>query len=315
MRILLAYDGSEGATEALGLLAALPLPDGSTIAVASVMRPPPAPPLNLGSVAEPAEAERRLVADLENELADAARRLEAAGRTVERRALRGRPADAILSAAADMPADLIVMGSRGHGPFKSALLGSVSTEVVNASPRPVLVARGTTLERVLLATDGTATSSLALDLVATWPIFGDAEITVLSVADSPMAWAAVDRANASAYLLELEAQLGDENRAIHLELARAGARKLQSAGRSATHELRVGHPASMIVEVAESIGADLVVTGSRRSSAALPGVLGSTARSVLQHVSASVLVVREPAGSEAEWTAVEDAISATDEPG
>lgn len=314
MRILLANDGSDGAIAARDLLAELQLPEGSTITVASALRPPPTPPLDLSAVAdESAETERRLLADLDAELADAARALDAPGRTVERRILRGRPADAILAEAADMEADLIVMGSRGHGPFKSALLGSVSTEVVNASSRPVLVARGTKLDRVLLATDGTGTSALALDLVATWPIFADARITVLSVAEPAMAWAALDRANTSAYLMELEAQLASERRAVHAEMARAGAEKLRTAGRSATDELRVGHPANLIVDVAESIRADLVVTGSRRSSAALPGVLGSVARNVLQHASSSVMVVREPISAEAAWTAVEDAIADQEE--
>lgn len=35
--------------------------------------------------------------------------------------------------------DLIVIGSRGYGPFRAALLGAVSAEVVRAAPCPVLV--------------------------------------------------------------------------------------------------------------------------------------------------------------------------------
>ena len=37
--------------------------------------------------------------------------------------------------------DLIVVGSRGLGPAKGALLGSVSSEIVQKADRPVLVAR------------------------------------------------------------------------------------------------------------------------------------------------------------------------------
>ena len=47
------------------------------------------------------------------------------------------PATAILDAAED--ADLIVVGSRGHGGFPGLHLGSVSTQVVNHAPCPVLV--------------------------------------------------------------------------------------------------------------------------------------------------------------------------------
>ncbi|MDQ0802182.1 universal stress protein [Arthrobacter sp. SLBN-112] len=49
------------------------------------------------------------------------------------------PASAILDAAKD--ADLIVVGSRGHGGFPGLHVGSVSTQVVNHAQCPVLVVR------------------------------------------------------------------------------------------------------------------------------------------------------------------------------
>ena len=41
-------------------------------------------------------------------------------------------------------ADLLVVGSRGHGGFSGALIGSVSQNVVHHSPCPVVVIRGAT---------------------------------------------------------------------------------------------------------------------------------------------------------------------------
>jgi nucleotide-binding universal stress UspA family protein len=54
----------------------------------------------------------------------------------------GRPADVLVKAAEDV--DLLVMGSRGYGPMRSVLLGSVSHEVLIRCPTPVLIVpRGT----------------------------------------------------------------------------------------------------------------------------------------------------------------------------
>jgi nucleotide-binding universal stress UspA family protein len=49
------------------------------------------------------------------------------------------PATALLDAAKD--ADLVIVGSRGHGGLASILLGSVSSQVVHHAHCPVLVVR------------------------------------------------------------------------------------------------------------------------------------------------------------------------------
>jgi nucleotide-binding universal stress UspA family protein len=51
--------------------------------------------------------------------------------------LHGEPAEALAEAGKDL--DLLVLGSRGYGPVKGTLLGSVSARVMAAAACPVLV--------------------------------------------------------------------------------------------------------------------------------------------------------------------------------
>jgi nucleotide-binding universal stress UspA family protein len=69
---------------------------------------------------------------LADELGDAAER-------VVRRVVEGHPARVLAELAAG--ADLLVVGSRGHGGFAGLLLGSVSEHVVTHAPCPVVVVR------------------------------------------------------------------------------------------------------------------------------------------------------------------------------
>ena len=51
----------------------------------------------------------------------------------------GSPVSGILELVAELKPDLLIVGSRGHGPVRRLLLGSVSTQLTHQSPVPVLV--------------------------------------------------------------------------------------------------------------------------------------------------------------------------------
>jgi nucleotide-binding universal stress UspA family protein len=70
---------------------------------------------------------------------------ELAGLDVQARAAEGEPAQTIDRVTGEIDADLICMPSRGHGPFRHFLLGSVTAKVLNDVKVPVLT--GAHLER------------------------------------------------------------------------------------------------------------------------------------------------------------------------
>lgn len=73
------------------------------------------------------------------ELQRLAEELRGRGLTAEALLVEGPTVDTILSVASTNGADLLVVGSHGHGAVARAFLGSVSTGIVHHSPIPVLV--------------------------------------------------------------------------------------------------------------------------------------------------------------------------------
>lgn len=58
---------------------------------------------------------------------------------IERRVVEGRPAGVLVDESRD--ADLLIVGSRGHGGFTELLLGSVSQQVSHHALCPVVIVR------------------------------------------------------------------------------------------------------------------------------------------------------------------------------
>jgi nucleotide-binding universal stress UspA family protein len=74
-------------------------------------------------------------------LRDAASLAAEQGVTATTVLLGGSTAEKLVAHAEACDADLIVIGSRGHGPVASVLLGNVALGVLHASKQPVLVVR------------------------------------------------------------------------------------------------------------------------------------------------------------------------------
>jgi nucleotide-binding universal stress UspA family protein len=99
-----------------------------------------APPLVIGpGVALPETDQVDAEAEGERMLDSAIAELGAEGVDVERAAVRGLPSRVLVEAAGG--ADLLVVGSRGHGGFAELLLGSVSHQCAHHAPCPVVIVR------------------------------------------------------------------------------------------------------------------------------------------------------------------------------
>jgi nucleotide-binding universal stress UspA family protein len=147
--ILIATDGSPSAREAVEFGLELAAEQGSTVTFVTVAPSVDVVPMGgfgaVGSVPHELSDNEELPLDEAHELA------EQASVTAHQRLLQGDPADEIVAYADTLDADLIVVGSRGHGALASALLGSVSRGVLHEARRPVLVVRGTPVREAATA--------------------------------------------------------------------------------------------------------------------------------------------------------------------
>jgi nucleotide-binding universal stress UspA family protein len=237
-------------------------------------------------------------------LEQAAARLRERGLDVTTRLIEGRAASVIVDTARDIEVDLIIVGARGHGAIEEAFLGSVSAEVVDQAPCAVLVARRSSAERVLIGTDGSAVAMSAAEFVGRCRLFGTSEVRVAHAIDVNPSWwlgytpgDATMAVNAYSSVVAEAKQRGDE-------VTSTMAARLRAHDLATSTVTLEGPAAAAIVDEAKSWRADLVVVGTRGNGLLKRLLLGSTARSVLHHADASVLitrpartVVREPAST------------------
>jgi nucleotide-binding universal stress UspA family protein len=132
--IVCGVDGSQPAGAALHEAIRLSERLGLRLVVVHVVAPArPAPafgPGGLPSLGDELAAGERLLERL----------LERAGiADAERRVVYGYPAERLARIAEEEHADFVVVGSRGRGAIRSALLGSVSVELCTTGGRPVVV--------------------------------------------------------------------------------------------------------------------------------------------------------------------------------
>lgn len=213
---------------------------------------------------------------------------EDGARRVACRTVHDEPAPGLLRSARD--AELLVVGARGLGGFRSLLLGSVSQQCLHHASVPVAVVRhlddGDTVAgesgRIVVGVDGSASSARALRWALVDGAARGAVVEVVHAWDVPAIYGPVSAG------LPLDPS-GIEQGACQLVdtmLREAG------ADRSPVRVERTvvaGGPASSLLDAAK--GADLVVVGRRGLGGFERLLLGSVSDQVARHAPCPVVVV------------------------
>jgi nucleotide-binding universal stress UspA family protein len=135
--IAVALDGSEAAERTLPVLRQLAVPDGTRVEIVHVQE------RLIGRAAGPRFVnEDELVERIKARAAELTEAGYDAHVHVEK-TVSGQPAHLIAERAKQTGADLILTGTRGHGPVAGLLLGSVTARLLVVAPCPVLVVPST----------------------------------------------------------------------------------------------------------------------------------------------------------------------------
>ena len=289
MRILLAVDGSDHSYEAARALTFFSAAD-EVILLHTLDVPKPAYPQITPEVAGDiyATVERDMRAEGERLLATLASALPANTGPVTRRLEVGKPPDAILSVAREQHIDLILLGTRGIGPVRELVLGSVSHHILSHAPCPVLAVRRPlrSLDHILLPVQGPEDAEAAIRFCTTKPFREPVDVTVLTVVSfAPPPWpadASVTQAMKNDVLDGARYFVDDVASRLSPDMYRAKGAAI------------LGAPVEVIQQEAARTTPDLILMGSRGRHGLTRFMLGSVSHSVLHQATCPVLVFPWP---------------------
>ena len=314
MKIMVAYDGSDGADAALHDLKRAGLPDEAEALIVSVADVMMAPATSNYEIAEQALTSRRVTASLMHAQKQAARVISEAkafttkaservrsyfpGWDVRREVLAGLPSDELIKKADQWKPDLVVVGSHGHSLAGRIILGSVSKKIVTDSHNSVRVTRGMMEKnefdpiRIVIGVDGSSEAEHAIRAVGSriWP--DKTEVRVIAVDDG------TSPARLSYVLPIAAAIIRDENEGWALAAQRMvewAESELSVIGLNVSVAIEKGDPQRVLIDQAEKWNADVIFVGGRRFSSAFERFrLGSVATGLVTKAHCSVEVVRNP---------------------
>jgi nucleotide-binding universal stress UspA family protein len=300
--VLIGYDGSAESEQAIRAAAELLAPRRAIVAhvwdsLSELLLHRDLDDLS-GSLREAAD-------ELDAEDAQAAERLarrgaelaEATGLEATPATARGKPRAwrTLLELADEHDAAALVVGSRGLGGVKSALLGSVSSALLGHSRRPVLVVPGDGARGsgpAVIAYDGSEHARAGIEAAGRLLRGRDALVQTVWTSYESIASAGVAGAPATVVTTAIE-RLDDEARQAAQRTADEGAELAAAAGLEVRAEALRGdrNTGRALIHSVEAQGAAAVVVGSRGRSAFGAALTGSVSRAIVHAAPAPVLVV------------------------
>jgi nucleotide-binding universal stress UspA family protein len=311
MKILVAYDGSEGADRALNDIKLAGLPQEAEALVTTVaevwLQPPPSsydiiesPFAEATTAAAVARAVEHREAEAAHEFAlGAAKRIESIFPRWEVRgeALTGSPASTILKKAEEWEADLIVVGPHGRTAIGRLILGSISRKIVTEAHCSVRVARGrerldNAPVRLLVGLDGSDCAQDAARTMAArdWP--AGTEVRVVAAYDALVPTVV---GQFIPPIVRVADEANREERAWVREIVEASARELRRRGLIVSPAVIPGDPRRALIEEARCWRADSIFVGARGLSRLDRFLLGSVSAAIAARAHCSVEVVRAKA--------------------
>jgi len=292
MKIVLAVDGSEYSEGAARFLSRLPLSGKDEIMVLHVINFTPF----LNEIDTYTDTIYQLKQEIAPRILDSTLEILSATRAVLSTAVvEGEVDRAIMDAALDAGAGLIVTGAKGLQGIRSFIVGSVTRSIALNSPLPHLVIKRAQWEsagktKILFATDGSSFADAAGRLIGAMPFPPDTEITVMNVVRSAV------HDIPERFFIEVDDRMKDEVARIRTIEFAASEKVIESAksllgGRYDRVEglTKVGDPSIEIINTAEHLGTDIIVVGCR-GVRGTKGRLGTVARNVLRHAKCSYLI-------------------------
>lgn len=219
-----------------------------------------------------------------------------AGTDVRCHADFGQPSEVVLAVAKEIEADVVVVGTRGHGPLRALWIGSTAARIVQRSRCDVLSVHPddpglpTTEEPCFLVPLDLAPGAERVPLEAA-RVFGVApERTTLRLIHAFPFPAQLESYGLGTQAIAVRYR-EEERRALEARLESL-ARGLRDDGWRVETRLVDGSPAAVVLEEAEAWGADAIAMDTHGRTGFGHLVLGSTAERVVQRARCPVLTLR-----------------------